>query len=352
MDAQLYSTSSSNGDNLNNHKVSLFPISTLLLFSLDGILIRCSYNGTDVPHSVKISFDARPANDSVTLSVRDAPAAILRNSSIAACLAPLHRVDRTTGLRLMEWFELNQLLGIEHFVVYNYSCTNRMVNRLLRHYVKRGIIEVVNWNPLVPIDTKGGWPPSPHRLHYFGQVVAENDCMYRLMHRYRWVQFIDYDEYLVPRNGNQTLKDLMISVADHKADMYMFRQINFDLRFENYSATLDEVQRPVMYTQLYTQRYPTPYGTFHQSKLIIEPARNGDTMLVHTLFRFIKQNAPLSLAGYFIFDPKVALMHHYRFSRLKGRGKTKPRPVRDETTKRFRKQLLKRLNQLQIDLTE
>lgn len=295
---------------------------------------------------MNISFDERPTEDSVTLTVRDTPPTVLRNNSIAACLAPLHDMDDVTSARLMEWLELNRLLGIEHFVVYNFSCTHPMANRILRHYMKRGIIELVNWNPPIPTDTTGGWPPRLYFLHYYGQIVAENDCLYRLMHRYRWVQYVDFDEYLVPRKNDRNLVDILHRAARDKPDMFIFQHALFDLAYEKYAAALDEVERPVMYSQLFTKRHPTINGV--NSKVIVEPGMRGETMLVHNVYRFWPPSN-LSLPRAFLVSEKVAILHHYRFSRLSMR-QMNITPVRDDTMKRYKKHLLKRLHQLEIDL--
>lgn len=247
--------------------------------------------------------------------------------------------------RILEWFELNQLLGIEHFIVYNFSCTDPTANRLLRHYMKKGVVEVINWKPPIAID-RVGWPPNRHLLLYYGQVVAENDCMYRLMHRYRWAQFADIDEFLVPKK-EPTLTGLMESVAGHKADTYIFRPFLFIQQYENYSATFEEFKRPILYTQLYTKRHPGLSRMKHNYKQIVELGRRGETMFVHNLYRFGKQHR-LVLSNRFFFDTKIAALHHYRFIKLTAHENVPP--IRDETMTRYKKPLLARLRRLENNL--
>ena len=40
-------------------------------------------------------------------------------------------------------------------------------------------------------------------MHYYGQLAAANDCLYRYMYTSQYIAFIDLDELIVPR-GNLT----------------------------------------------------------------------------------------------------------------------------------------------------
>jgi hypothetical protein len=73
---------------------------------------------------------------------------------------------------LVEMIELNRILGAEHFVFYNYS-TNSNVNHVLEYYKKMDIVEVLEWNLPMKVDT---WPKKnePVEIHYFAQLAALN----------------------------------------------------------------------------------------------------------------------------------------------------------------------------------
>lgn len=64
------------------------------------------------------------------------------------CVKPFHysysRVEW-----LMEWFEMNQQLGVSHFYMYNGSLS-RGVECLLQNYLKEGLVTLLPWKlPLV-----------------------------------------------------------------------------------------------------------------------------------------------------------------------------------------------------------
>lgn len=49
------------------------------------------------------------------------------------------------------------------------------------------------------------WKPKlgPGDLHYYGQIPALNDCVYRNMYRSRYVAMIDTDELILPQTVNR-----------------------------------------------------------------------------------------------------------------------------------------------------
>lgn len=79
-----------------------------------------------------------------------------------------------------------QVLGAQHAVVYNNSITTG-VDKVLRHYVKTGFLDVMSWKD----------PPEP--VHYKAQMGAINDCLLRNLNRTDFIVVMDFDEMIVPR---------------------------------------------------------------------------------------------------------------------------------------------------------
>ena len=247
---------------------------------------------------------------------------------------------------MAEWIEINLMLGVEHFVIYNFSSTNLKTNRLLEYYKKRGIVEVIPWDPLVPTAYKGYWPPHLHLLHYFGQPVALSDCMYRLLNRYRWILMVDFDEFVVPRKVD-SLKPMLREVTKRKVPMYIFLQAFFNKIFRN--VTMSQVEKPIRVTNIYKKREPDIFKRDQEHKMIIEPGRGGDSVYVHNLMKFYPPNK-LTFAPLHIVNPSIATMNHYRYTPMDLRKKfLKGRPpILDETMKRFQKKLAERLRKLPV----
>jgi len=92
--------------------------------------------------------------------------------------------------------KVHRLFGADRFVFYNYS-TGSHVTAHLRRYAGDGVVSaVVPWRVPVAVDV---WPPDPKEepeIHYFAQLAALNDCLYRTMFRARFVVLADLDEVL------------------------------------------------------------------------------------------------------------------------------------------------------------
>ena len=98
---------------------------------------------------------------------------------------------------LREWIEYHKLLGVEHFYLYN-NLSNDNYHKVLAPYIKRGEVTLVQW----PYYDPDGAAP------YFWcemQKRAYENAMDKARGKYRWMAFIDTDEFLVPMKHNTIL---------------------------------------------------------------------------------------------------------------------------------------------------
>ena len=104
------------------------------------------------------------------------------------CLSPLHGMPSTPE-NLVQYIELNILLGADRFAVYNYSLNVNTLNKILMHYQKKGIVEIVQWS----------LPPSvSNNVWYYAQIAMLNDCLHRNRGVSRYIVSTDLDEFIVP----------------------------------------------------------------------------------------------------------------------------------------------------------
>lgn len=68
-----------------------------------------------------------------------------------------------------------------------------------------GLVEEIPWSLSRFLNVSQGWLPEhgPGDLHYFGQIPALNDCVYRYMYRSRYVALQDIDELILPQSVNR-----------------------------------------------------------------------------------------------------------------------------------------------------
>ena len=113
------------------------------------------------------------------------------------CVSPLHH-DYDNSQQLVETIEMNRILGANRLVFYNFS-SGQSVTRLINYYSSIGVADVIQWQLPVSVDTNSPNPDIIPDIHYFGQLVALNDCLYRYMFQSRFIIFTDLDELIIPR---------------------------------------------------------------------------------------------------------------------------------------------------------
>lgn len=95
---------------------------------------------------------------------------------------------------LQEWIEYHQLLGVQHFWLYNNNSSDHY-EEVLHPYIQKGYIEVIDW-------------PEVMNIKWTAQTNAYNDCIVRSKDITHWLAIIDIDEFIVPMH-HDTLQDLL-----------------------------------------------------------------------------------------------------------------------------------------------
>lgn len=138
--------------------------------------------------------------------------------SFAVCVKPLH-FDYNNINQIIEFIELNKLMGVSHFTLYNHTIGDE-VGCILKSYVDQNLITILPWK----LNIK-----SQKEIRTEGLFASLNDCLYRYMYRYKYILMIDLDEYIVP-HSNSTLPEL-ISFLNTRADERMIGAISFQNSF-------------------------------------------------------------------------------------------------------------------------
>ncbi|XP_026194917.1 uncharacterized protein LOC113147859 isoform X3 [Anabas testudineus] len=112
-------------------------------------------------------------------------------------------------LQFAQTLEMYRLLGVGRVVIYNTSAGPEL-NRLLHSYSQERYVEMVEWPIDKYLNASHGWLFSKHGgdLHYYGQLVTLNDCIYRSMDRSLYVLLNDIDEIIMPYQ-HDNLKSMM-----------------------------------------------------------------------------------------------------------------------------------------------
>lgn len=93
-------------------------------------------------------------------------------------------------IEFLEFIELHRIMGADHFILYNHT-VGPQVNCLLKKYQQEGIVTVLPWE--LPIE-------SQKEIRTEGIFASLNDCLFRTMHKFSHVIFLDFDEFIIPTN--------------------------------------------------------------------------------------------------------------------------------------------------------
>lgn len=88
---------------------------------------------------------------------------------------------------LREWVEYHEMIGVDHFYLYNNNSTDNYL-AVLQPYIDRGLITLIDF-------------PYNH-----AQIKAYKDFYEKFRHETQWVSFLDIDEFIVPTKANDLLE--------------------------------------------------------------------------------------------------------------------------------------------------
>lgn len=187
---------------------------------------------------------------------------------------------------------------------------------LLQKYQAKGYVNILKWS--LPI---GNLKKS--EVHYFGQMAALNDCLYRTKGYSSYIAVLDVDEFIIPQNEtdktwNDILKRLPISSA------YIFRSVYY-VRNDTSRNTSG-----ALVTQSGLLRDSFIFGSHKRSKYIAKVDK-VETMGIHFIWKLIDGSEHT-------VDPSVGLVHHYR-QRFRGTATTNGSFVTDKYFHELKKRI-------------
>ncbi|KAK3928508.1 Beta-1,4-galactosyltransferase galt-1 [Frankliniella fusca] len=318
-------------------KVKVIRENWNLKYSACFVLCLLKPNQT-VPQSVSVvaRLRVRPHNMlAVRQLERPAGAPALDPNSLAVCVKPLH-FNYNRPVEMLEFLELNTMLGAEHFTFYNHTI-GPQVSCILQDYAARGRVTLLPWHLNMA---------SQREIRTEGLFAALNDCMYRNMNRHALVAQIDLDEYIVPRH-NLTLPDLLQWLGKRlnirTAGSFSFQNAFFYLQWPDDPL----VDRHGLDSRLLTARKTTRRTKLHPHKqrskyiarpeLVVSRVDPGLDPHVeagnHFVWEFLPGHGAINV------HPSAAILHHYRVCEFGGDDCVKSSHVVDRTAHRYKDRL-------------
>ncbi len=160
---------------------------------------------------------------------------------------------------LKEWIEYHQLIGVDHFFLYDNGSVDGF-RKVLSPYLKKKIVTLIHWpdhlGPLASGDAT--WPLSTQLSAY------ENALKWASLNKTKWLLFLDIDEFLVaPKQEN--LKEIL-----EKYDAYPGITLTTEFYDASHSMTLPGRKLVIEATELIAPPEPCLYKAV--KKTILKPA--------------------------------------------------------------------------------
>ncbi|KAL5022866.1 hypothetical protein ScPMuIL_002021 [Solemya velum] len=230
----------------------------------------------------------------------------MRNFTV--CVTPFN-YRYAKAYQLIEFIEMNRILGADKIIFYNYS-TNYNIDHILKWYSEKNLVHVVSWHLPMNVDR---WPKTKDivEVHYFGQLASLNDCLYRNLHVSKFLVYEDLDEFIVPKtydNWTSLLNTVDRLSSGRDIGTYIFRNTFFrgewaDTDIEYSGKSFAKKYKSVVLLKLEREKKILPAR--QRSKYIIQPTK-VETVGIHATWRH--------RSGYnsYTVPFNVALLHHYR----------------------------------------
>jgi len=262
------------------------------------------------PYAVTVLRDVCDTTTPNLLSVLGPPTSQSSHANFTVCVTPLN-YRYNNYQQLVEMVEVNRMFGAGHVVFYNYS-SGSFATTFLDAYRREGLVTVVPWSLPLTVDV---WPPRKDvvpAIHYFAQLAALNDCLYRCLGRSKLVVFTDLDEILVPRTHGDW-SSMLDSVSQNYRPglsasfpgVYVVRSSFFRTDW----PSDEHVPRPAvdrhLVTLLKTQRETKIYDWSQRSKFVVWP-KAVQMVGVHTVLGVMPRVHTVQV------DHDTGLVHHYR----------------------------------------
>lgn len=208
---------------------------------------------------------------------------------------------------LVEWIELNVLLGADHVFMYNFT-GSAVLDPYLKYYRRKGLITVLPWD--IPIQFR----EDEHEFYHdflivwnYAQRTMIHDCLYRNMFVARHLVYLDLDEFIIPQEADVwTWQEMMNRADDGCTDSvvgsYFARNGIFDVS-DGYGSGSDLGITTAAHTTMQTRMREA----FARTKYILIP-EHVLYLNVHVVDAYYNRSFSSC-----VLPPSIGHVHHYKW---------------------------------------
>ena len=122
-------------------------------------------------------------------------------NEVGLCVKPIHS-NYDDWVELISFIEVNKILGVSKFIVYNESMSEN-ISCVLKYYdQKENMVSILPWDLVTKFKNKNA------RISNRGVMSSLNDCFYRNMNEYQYLFSVDLDEFIIP-HMHETLPEML-----------------------------------------------------------------------------------------------------------------------------------------------
>ncbi|KAK2156442.1 hypothetical protein LSH36_213g03031 [Paralvinella palmiformis] len=258
------------------------------------------------------------------------------------CICGPTKYNYSDYQRVIEWMELNRILGAGRTIIYNVD-TSRLVQSVFNYYRRRGELEVYNVNPPY-IYGDQRWIKGKHEDPAYAKMSMRHDCIMREMFKTRYVVFLDLDENIVPRiSDDYTWDDMIKSTGCENDDYIMAGNVHFRRNWGvDYMVKKDpEISFTYrLLTLMTTYRDEMFFPPMTRSKYMVKPETVAAAS-THRAFLIGGLKQPCLLRTH------IGALHHYKY---RNNHINDTESVRDRTMFKYRDLLLENVARAYRDL--
>ena len=207
--------------------------------------------------------------------------------------------------RLVEWLEMQRILGVGKIMIYNSSIGMRE-SHVLEHYRDEGVVEIHQIPPIMPTLKKESLTEINAR-----QVIGLNDCLFRNMFGFRYLTALDTDEFILPQTA-WNLSSLMEILRRRREQRHSgpsslgFAQfITVDFLSEKGYQPQPDISKPWFSHFLRHRHGRLAHPVTLHLKFMIQP-QACSALFVHYCWRRDPNFDSIYV------DPGIAVLNHYR----------------------------------------
>lgn len=240
--------------------------------------------------------------------------------------------DSVNAYRLIEWLELQWILGVRNVGIYSLSLDKETIDTL-RPYVKEGFVELRKTDYI---------EHGPQQYLLQGSPVI-NDCLYRNIHRFHYTLVTDFDEVIVPKS-HASLRELVDFLQQNFSTMST-PPVNYVFYNNYYFLDLSPDVSTSPYLRMLRYRKRAPVSPFGYSVKSIVDGRACVAMHNHYCWTVTKE---YEHRGYpYVVDHSIAVNQHYKKCHLNETecDELMSKVVQDDTILRYAEQLRARVEE-------